>query len=138
MRFESPRPKVSQRQIHFDDELVALVNDRLADRDKYPETVPFRLTRMLVHAMEVSGIEGNFRSTSEAVMGMLRNNKDSVLAMLEAFVHDPLINWRLLARGPDQMEEASAQGGGGRSRSVSDVRTRRIRRFMASSPSMRW
>ena len=47
-------------------------------RDKFPETVPFRLTRMLVNAMEVSGIEGNFRSTCEAVMGMLRTNKDSV------------------------------------------------------------
>ena len=29
-------------------------------------------------------------------MKVLRNNKDSVMAMLEAFVHDPLINWRLL------------------------------------------
>jgi FKBP12-rapamycin complex-associated protein len=29
-------------------------------------------------------------------MGVLRRNKDSVMAMLEAFVHDPLINWRLL------------------------------------------
>ena len=27
-------------------------------RDKVPEKVPFRLTRMLVNAMEVSGIEG--------------------------------------------------------------------------------
>lgn len=27
---------------------------------------------------------------------MLRSNKDSVMAMLEAFVYDPLINWRLL------------------------------------------
>ena len=27
-------------------------------RDKFPEKVPFRLTRMLVRAMEVSGIEG--------------------------------------------------------------------------------
>ena len=25
-------------------------------RDKFPEKVPFRLTRMLTHAMEVSGI----------------------------------------------------------------------------------
>ena len=41
-------------------------------RDKFPEKIPFRLTRMLVNAMEVSGIEGNFRSTCEAVMGMLR------------------------------------------------------------------
>ena len=72
-------------------------------REKFPEKIPFRLTRMLVNAMEISGIEGNFRSSCEAVMGMLRNNKDSVLAMLEAFVHDPLINWRLLIR-PSQEE----------------------------------
>ncbi len=29
-------------------------------------------------------------------MRVLRENKDSAMAMLEAFVHDPLINWRLL------------------------------------------
>ena len=66
-------------------------------RDKYPETVPFRLTRMLVNAMEVSGIEGNFRSTCESVMRVLRDFRESLMAVLEAFVHDPLINWRLLA-----------------------------------------
>lgn len=65
-------------------------------REKFPEKVPFRLTRMMIKAMEVSGIEGNFRSTCESVMKVLRSNKDSVMAMLEAFVHDPLINWRLL------------------------------------------
>jgi FKBP12-rapamycin complex-associated protein len=30
-------------------------------REKFPEKIPFRLTRMLVNAMEVSGIEGTFR-----------------------------------------------------------------------------
>jgi len=65
-------------------------------RDKYPEKIPFRLTRMLVNAMEVSGIDGTFRSTCETVMRMLRKNKNSVMAVLEAFVYDPLINWRLL------------------------------------------
>ncbi|CAL0314575.1 unnamed protein product [Lupinus luteus] len=65
------------------------------NREKFPEKVPFRLTRMLEKAMEVSGIEGNFRSTCENVMQVLRTNKDSVMAMMEAFVHDPLINWRL-------------------------------------------
>ncbi|KAL8097331.1 hypothetical protein AgCh_030462 [Apium graveolens] len=65
------------------------------NREKFPEKVPFRLTRMLVKAMEVSGIEGNFRSTCENVMQVLRTNKYSVMAMMEAFVHDPLINWRL-------------------------------------------
>ena len=65
-------------------------------RDKFPETIPFRLTRMLVNAMEVSGIEGTFRLTCEKVMSVLRENKDSLIATLEAFVHDPLISWRLL------------------------------------------
>lgn len=65
-------------------------------RDKFPETVPFRLTRMLVNAMEVSAVEGTFRSTCERVMTVLREHQDSVMAMLEAFIHDPLIKWRLL------------------------------------------
>src|SRR4051794_37219031 len=38
-------------------------------------------------ALQVSGIEGNFRTTCEAVNRVLRDNKDSVMAMLEAFVH---------------------------------------------------
>lgn len=65
-------------------------------RDKFPEKIPFRLTRMLINAMEVSGIEGNFRITCENVMRVLRDHKDSLMAVLEAFVYDPLINWRLL------------------------------------------
>lgn len=47
--------------------------------------VPFRLTRMLMKAMEVSGIEGNFRSTCENVMQVLRAHKDSVMAMMEVY-----------------------------------------------------
>jgi len=31
------------------------------NREKFPEKVPFRLTRMMERAMEVSGVEGNFR-----------------------------------------------------------------------------
>lgn len=153
-------------------------------RDKFPEKVPFRLTRMMIKAMEVSGewlpasraralhppppgrpgacsvaravapavlfhrlprspdlatgallllsdlttvadcltdccsvgLEGNFRNTSESVMKVLRSNKDSVMAMLEAFVHDPLINWRLLQEGAGTAggaltEQAGGQGG---------------------------
>lgn len=34
-------------------------------RDKYPERVPFRLTRMLQNAMDVSRIEGVYRTTCE-------------------------------------------------------------------------
>lgn len=38
---------------------------------------------MLVKAMEVSGIEGNFRLTCEKVMQVLRSERDSVMAMME-------------------------------------------------------
>lgn len=62
-------------------------------REKYPEKVPFRLTRMLNYAMEVSGIEGSFRITCEHVMRVLRDNTESLMAILEAFAYDPLINW---------------------------------------------
>lgn len=67
-------------------------------REKYPERVPFRLTRMLTFAMEVSNIEGSFRTTCEHVMRLLRDNKESLMAVLEAFIHDPLLNWRLGTR----------------------------------------
>ena len=40
-------------------------------REKFPEKVPFRLTRMLVKAMEVSEIEGSFRLTCEKVRVIL-------------------------------------------------------------------
>ncbi|EXM15320.1 FKBP12-rapamycin complex-associated protein [Fusarium oxysporum f. sp. vasinfectum 25433] len=59
-------------------------------REKYPERVPFRLTRMLTYAMEVSNIEGSFRITCENVMRVLRDNKESVMAVLEAVSHPPL------------------------------------------------
>ncbi|KAH0914078.1 hypothetical protein HID58_028524, partial [Brassica napus] len=56
------------------------------NREKFPEKGSVR-QRMLVKAMEVSGIEGNFRSICENVMQVLRTNKGSVIAMMEAFVH---------------------------------------------------
>ena len=64
-------------------------------REKYPERVPFRLTRMLTFAMEVSNIDGSYKLSCEAVMRVIRDNKESLMAVLEAFIHDPLMNWRL-------------------------------------------
>lgn len=73
-------------------------------REKWPEKIPFRLTRMLVQAMEISGVEGTFRITGENTMRVMRSNKESIMAVLEAFVHDPLINWRLV-KGGRQLDE---------------------------------
>ena len=82
-------------------------------REKFPEKIPFRLTRMLVKAMEVSGIESNFRLTCESVMRVLRQNRSSVMAMLEAFVYDPLINWRLGSLKPAVKKRKAAGGDSG-------------------------
>eukprot|EP00457_Paulinella_chromatophora_P000061 gb/GEZN01000061.1/.p1 GENE.gb/GEZN01000061.1/~~gb/GEZN01000061.1/.p1 ORF type:complete len:2707 (+),score=463.21 gb/GEZN01000061.1/:107-8227(+) len=82
------------------------------DREKFPEKIPFRLTRMLIQAMEVSGIEGNFRATAENVMRVLRANRESVMAVLEAFVYDPLINWRLLKTDKTSMHGEPDEMGG--------------------------
>jgi FKBP12-rapamycin complex-associated protein len=58
-------------------------------REKYPERVPFRLTRMLTFAMEVSNIEGSYRISCEAVMRVIRENKESLMAVLEAVITSP-------------------------------------------------
>ena len=71
-------------------------------REKYPEQVPFRLTRMLTFAMEVSNIDGSYKISCEAVMRVIRDNKESILAVLEAFIHDPLLNWKLTSRESPQ------------------------------------
>ncbi|CAG9564541.1 unnamed protein product [Danaus chrysippus] len=75
-------------------------------RDKFPEKIPFRLTRMLINAMEVTGIEGTYRRTCESVMEVLHRHKDSVMAVLEAFVYDPLLNWRLIDAGRRSRNDA--------------------------------
>jgi FKBP12-rapamycin complex-associated protein len=65
-------------------------------RDKFPEKVPFRLTKMLVKALEASGVGGTFKIISEKIMELLRNNKDSLLAILGSFLYDPLISFKLM------------------------------------------
>jgi len=56
--------------------------------------------------MEVSGIEGSYRNTCEITMRVLRDNKESLMAVLEAFVYDPLINWRLMPTKGDSRRPA--------------------------------
>ncbi|XP_074653906.1 serine/threonine-protein kinase mTOR-like [Tubulanus polymorphus] len=78
-------------------------------REKFPEKIPFRLTRMLISAMEVTGIDGTYRMTCSRVMEVLRENKDSVMAVLEAFVYDPLLNWRLMDTGGTKQKRSKSR-----------------------------
>ncbi|KAJ2062155.1 phosphatidylinositol kinase- protein kinase tor1 [Coemansia sp. S146] len=75
-------------------------------RDKFPEKVPFRLTRMLIMSMEVSTIEGTFKFSANHTMRVLRANRDSLMAVLEAFVFDPLVSW-LYIQDPDNSDDVA-------------------------------
>ncbi|KAF8314749.1 hypothetical protein DL93DRAFT_2155621 [Clavulina sp. PMI_390] len=69
----------------------------LFDKGKHfevPERVPFRLTQNVVDGFGVTDVEGVFRHSAEITMELLRTNKDSLANVLEAFVHDPLVEWQ--------------------------------------------
>eukprot|EP00917_Polyrhabdina_sp_WS-2016_P002266 GHVP01004900.1.p1 GENE.GHVP01004900.1~~GHVP01004900.1.p1 ORF type:complete len:1418 (+),score=212.50 GHVP01004900.1:5726-9979(+) len=65
-------------------------------REQYPEKVPFRLTRLFIKTLDISGVDGPFRFTSIKAMEVLRDNSDSILALLETFIYDPVKSWLLL------------------------------------------
>ncbi|DAZ97522.1 TPA: hypothetical protein N0F65_009790, partial [Lagenidium giganteum] len=64
---------------------------------KVPEIVPFRLTPMLQDALGLTGVEGRFRAAFEHTLRVVRDpdSKEALLTLLEAFIYDPLADWRL-------------------------------------------
>lgn len=58
-----------------------------------PEVVPFRLTRNMVDAFGITGVEGAFRRACELTMQIMTQNKDALISVLGTFVHDPLLEW---------------------------------------------
>jgi len=61
---------------------------------RVPEVVPCRLTPLLVAALGPAAVEdGRFRAAAEAALGALRGSHEAVLGLLEAFAHDPLLDW---------------------------------------------
>jgi serine/threonine-protein kinase ATR len=67
-----------------------------------PEIVPFRLTPNMVDAMGLTGFEGSFRRTMEVCMSLLRQNKDTLLGILEPFIRDPTVSWGRTGRAQRQ------------------------------------
>ena len=62
-------------------------------REKFPEKVPFRLTRVLKNALELSSPEGTFSTCCQNVMAMFRENRHQIIGLLEVFIYDPLLQW---------------------------------------------
>ena len=54
-----------------------------------PELVPFRLTHNMVDAFGGYGYEGPFRKSCELTLGILRQNEDTLMTILETFLYDP-------------------------------------------------
>ncbi|KAK3335428.1 hypothetical protein B0T19DRAFT_489276 [Cercophora scortea] len=57
-----------------------------------PERVPFRLTHNMVAAMGSYGYEGPFRHCSELTLRILRQQEETLMTILEAFIHDPTLD----------------------------------------------
>lgn len=57
-----------------------------------PEVVPFRLTQNMVDAFGPSGADGVYSSNLKKAMRILRDNRDTLLSVLEPFTNDPIIN----------------------------------------------
>ena len=64
-----------------------------------PEMVPFRLTQNMIDGCGLSGYEGVFRKTCEIVLQVSRENKETLMSVLDTFVNDPLVEWTSGARG---------------------------------------
>lgn len=77
-----------------------------------PELIPFRLTRDIVDGFGVLGTEGVFRRCCEFTLEALRENRDTIMTLLNVLRYDPLHNW-----------------------SVSPLRARRLQREQDTSES---
>lgn len=91
-----------------------------------PEKVPFRLTHNMVDAMGMYNYEGPFRKSSEITLHLLRQHEETLMTILEAFVHDPTLD--LLNKKPEKKRKEgipqTAQG-------VLDSIQRKVKGYMA-------
>ncbi|RAL53196.1 hypothetical protein DM860_006868 [Cuscuta australis] len=58
-----------------------------------PELVPFRLTQNMVDGLGITGYEGIFLKVCEITLSVLRTHRETLMSVLETFVHDPLVEW---------------------------------------------
>ncbi|XPS92677.1 Non-specific serine/threonine protein kinase [Ascochyta lentis] len=83
-----------------------------------PEVVPFRLTRDLVDAMGYTKTEGVFRRSCEFTMDTLREERESIMTLLNVLRYDPLVNWSVTPTKAKRMQEGDATNNTARGQSV--------------------
>ncbi|KAL5969848.1 Serine/threonine-protein kinase atr, partial [Taenia solium] len=77
----------------------------------WPERVPFRLTRSLVHAMGPTGFEGTFRRCAEVTMHLLRREIDPLMAVFRPIYFDALVEKSSEPNAPAEPGHRSRKGG---------------------------
>lgn len=78
-----------------------------------PEVVPFRLTRDLVDGMGYTKTEGVFRRCCEFVLDTLREERESIMTLLNVLRYDPLVNWSITPTKAKRMQENQDTAAGG-------------------------
>lgn len=78
-----------------------------------PEVVPFRLTQNMVDGLGVAGTDGVFAGVSAVTLSVLRSHKDTLMSVLETFLHDPLLEWTKAPRAGGGGGAAAALAAGG-------------------------
>ena len=73
-----------------------------------PEVVPFRLTRDLVDAMGYTKTEGVFRRCCEFTLDALREERESIMTLLNVLRYDPLVNWTVSPLRAKRMQDIEA------------------------------
>jgi serine/threonine-protein kinase ATR len=71
---------------------VLYLRDSIFDKglsSKTPELVPFRLTQNMLDAFGPAGADGIYSRSLEVAMSALRDNRDTLLSVLEPFLKDP-------------------------------------------------
>ncbi|KAF5745781.1 serine/threonine-protein kinase ATR isoform X1 [Tripterygium wilfordii] len=58
-----------------------------------PELVPFRLTQNMIDGLGITGYEGIFLRVCEITLSVLRTHRETLMSILETFIHDPLVEW---------------------------------------------
>ena len=76
---------------------------------RVPELVPFRLTRDVVDGMGVTKTEGVFRRCCEFTMDSLREDKDSIMTLLNVLRYDPLYTWTVSPLRAKRMQDETSR-----------------------------
>lgn len=77
----------------------------------------------MVDAFGVTGYEGVFRKCAEVVMKLLRDHQETLMNVLETFIHDPLVEWSV---------KPSSRRGGGINRNGHEVNNEEAMRHLQS------